>query len=95
VSNRKYIRRNKVRKSKAQVRKYKGNPNHVRVGRTQLKHFELPDGSRIDLPNVLNKKQSTSRGGGELPITESNLLYVKYNKRLSTSEINEEKKVVI
>jgi hypothetical protein len=91
VSNRKYIRRNKVRKSKAQVRKYKGNPNHVRVGRTQLKHFELPDGSRIDLPNVLNKKQSTSRGGGELPITESNLLYVKYNKRLSTSEINEEK----
>ena len=27
MSNRKYIRRNKVRKSKAQVRKYKGNPN--------------------------------------------------------------------
>ena len=63
MSNRKYIRRNKVRKPKTQVRKYKGNPNHVRVGRTQLKYFELPDGSRIDLPNTLNKKQSTSRGG--------------------------------
>ena len=28
MNNRKYIRRNKIKKPKTQVRKYKGNPNH-------------------------------------------------------------------
>ena len=49
MNNRKYIRRNKIKKPKTQVRKYKGNPNHVRVGRLP-EYIELLDNTTVFFP---------------------------------------------
>jgi hypothetical protein len=74
MSNRKYIRRNKVRKSKTQVRKYKGNPNRFKLRRTQLpenfklaEYFELDNGVKIKSPEYSDIKDlplPSGRGGG-------------------------------
>jgi subtilisin family serine protease len=66
MSNRKYIRRNKVRKSKTQVRKYKGNPNHkLKSNQYYVKYkTRLSDNAINDEKiknNVISIKHATKR----------------------------------